>query len=276
MTYDQLEMLEAVIKMGNYKAAAEHLHKSQPSLSVGIKKLEEEFGIKLFDRSGYRSQLTEQGKVFYHWARETLDSFRNLSVIGNEMGKHHLEPTLAVVIDPLIEFEYIQSIFETCLGPKSPTELKLRSEILGKCQELVLSEEAQFGIGMVTKSHSEIESFPFKRIEMIPVALKRVAESYKNFPQIIVTGPDFGGELSKGPQCHVSDHGMKAKLIVNGFGWGRLARHEIEGEFKTKKLVSIMDAPVTPFSMDLCVMRKKTRPLGPVAKKIWTGLKSRA
>jgi DNA-binding transcriptional LysR family regulator len=38
MTYDQLEMLEAIVEKGSYKAAADHLHKSQPSLSMGFKK----------------------------------------------------------------------------------------------------------------------------------------------------------------------------------------------------------------------------------------------
>ena len=73
MTFDQLEMLEAVVTHGNYRAASEHLHKSQPALSVGIRNLEEEFGITIFDRTEYRSQLTEQGRVFYQWTRQCLE-----------------------------------------------------------------------------------------------------------------------------------------------------------------------------------------------------------
>lgn len=273
MTFDQLEMLEAVILHGNYRAASEHLHKSQPSLSVGIKNLEEEFGISLFDRSEYRSQLTDQGKVFYQWARQCLESFRSLSVVGKEMGNKLTEPTINVVIDPLVEFENIQSVFETCLGPKSATELRIRSEILGKGMELVKSKEVTFAIGVVPKPHPEIESFPFKKIDLIPVATKKVAESYKNFPQIVVSSPDTMGELSKGPKCYVSDHGMKTKLIIGGFGWGRLAKHEIELEYKSKKLVLIKDPLVRSIHVDLCVMRNMTVPLGPLSKSIWLGLK---
>lgn len=273
MTFDQLEMLEAVIIHGSYRAASEHLHKSQPSLSVGIKNLEEEFGITLFDRSEYRSQLTDQGKVFYQWAKQCLESFRSLSVIGKEMGKKLVEPAITIVLDPLVEFENIKTVFEECLGPKSATELRIRSEILGMGMELVKSKEATLAIGSVPKSHPEIETIPFKKIELIPVATKKVAENYKNFPQIVVLSPDSAGELSKGPKCYVSDHSMKSKLIVAGYGWGRLAKHEIESEFKSKKLIAIKDPLVTSIHINLCLMRNITVPLGPLSKKIWNELK---
>jgi DNA-binding transcriptional LysR family regulator len=273
MTFDQLEMLEAVILHGNYRAASEYLHKSQPSLSVGIKNLEEEFGITLFDRSEYRSQVTDQGKVFYQWAKQCLESFRSLSVVGKEMGSKLIEPSINIVLDPLVEFAIIAPIFEVCLGPKSATELKIRSEILGKGMELVVAKEANFAIGTIGKTHPEIESFIFKKIDLIPVAAKNVAASYKNFPQIVVSSPDSLGELSKGPKCYVSDHSMKSKLICGGFGWGRLAKHEIETEFKNTKLVTIKDPQVKAIHIDLYAMRNLTQPMGPLAKKIWTSLK---
>lgn len=275
MTFDQLEMLEAVILHGNYRTASEYLHKSQPSLSVGIKNLEEEFGITLFDRSEYRSQLTDQGKVFYQWARQCLESFRSLNVVGREMGKKLVEPSIHIVLDPLIEFENIEAIFETCLGPKIPTELKIRSEILGRGMELVINKEVNFAIGTINKSHPEIESFPFKKIDMIPVAVKKVAENYKNFPQIVIQSPDSVGELSKGPKCYVSDHNMKTKLITGGFGWGRLAKHEIENDYKSKKLIAIKDPQVRAIHFELCAMRNINMPMGPLAKKIWGDLKSK-
>lgn len=273
MTFDQLEMLEAVIIHGNYRAASEYLHKSQPSLSVGIKNLEEEFGITIFDRSEYRSQLTDQGKVFYQWAKQCLESFRSLAVVGKEMGTKFVEPSINIVLDPLVQFESIKGVFENCLGPKTPTELKIRSEILGKGMELVINKEANFAIGIKTRSHPEIESYPFKKIDMIPVGVKKIADNYKSFPQIVIQSPDSVGELSKGPKCYVSDHSMKTKLILGGYGWGRLAKHEIENEYKTKKLIVIKDTQVRAIHFDLFVMRNTNMPMGPLSKKIWADLR---
>ncbi|MBC7465978.1 MAG: LysR family transcriptional regulator [Bdellovibrio sp.] len=73
MTFDQLETLEMIVEKGSFKAAADHLHKTQPSLSVAIKKLEEEFDLKLFNRDQYRPKLTAEGIVFYNWAKQTLN-----------------------------------------------------------------------------------------------------------------------------------------------------------------------------------------------------------
>lgn len=269
MTYDQLEMLESIVELGSFKAASVALHKSQPSLSVGIKKLEEEFTINLFDRSEYHVKLTDQGKIFYRWAKESLESFRNLEVIGKEMGQKDLEPTLTVVLDPLVQYDDLQGVFQTCLGPKSPTELTLRSEILDKGMEMVLAQEADFAIGPILKEDSRIESLFFRQVELIPVALKSIAQDYKKFPQIVVRSPTTQGSISKGPKCYVSDHDMKYKLILGGYGWGRLAKHEIT----SKNLVKINDSVVKSFNMDLYVMRNKHKAMGPLGKLTWAQLK---
>lgn len=266
MTYDQLEMLDAIVEKGSFKAASEALHKSQPSLSVGIKKIEEEYGISLFDRSDYRPRLTDQGQVFYKWARESLDSFRNLQTIAQEMGTQDREPKITIVIDPLVEYEEIHPVFETCMGKTNPTELTLRSEILGKGMQLLLEGEADFAISPIMKAHDQIESVFFKKVEMIPVAMKKIAKDYKSYPQVVVIAPDSQGELTKGPRCYVTDHAMKCRLILSGYGWGRLAAHEIEG---LKNLVRIQDSVVKPFKMDLFFMRNRKRPMGPLSKMIW-------
>ncbi len=62
MTYDQLLTIEAVVNAGSFKAASKILGKTQPSLSAAVKKLEDEFQIKIFSRENYRPELTDQGK----------------------------------------------------------------------------------------------------------------------------------------------------------------------------------------------------------------------
>ena len=65
MTIDQIKMLHAVVQQGSMQRAAKTLHKSQPSLSVAIKKIEELYNIQLFDRQTYRPTLTTEGELFY-------------------------------------------------------------------------------------------------------------------------------------------------------------------------------------------------------------------
>ena len=58
----QLKMFEAVVGHGGFNRASKYLRLSQPAISANIKKLEEELGIRLFERLGRSIQLTDAGK----------------------------------------------------------------------------------------------------------------------------------------------------------------------------------------------------------------------
>jgi DNA-binding transcriptional LysR family regulator len=62
----------AVVETGNFSRAATQASVSQPTLSVGIAKLERELGAKLFDRTNRRVQLTDAGARFLVRARRIL------------------------------------------------------------------------------------------------------------------------------------------------------------------------------------------------------------
>jgi DNA-binding transcriptional LysR family regulator len=57
----------------NYGRAAERLHRSQPSLTVGIRRLEELFRVKLFERDSGHVELTHAGRRFVPVARKVLE-----------------------------------------------------------------------------------------------------------------------------------------------------------------------------------------------------------
>lgn len=61
-----------VAKDGTFSAAAKHLYISQPSLSQCIKKVEEELGERLFDRTQNPLALTPAGKIYVRQAQEIL------------------------------------------------------------------------------------------------------------------------------------------------------------------------------------------------------------
>lgn len=276
MTFDQLEVMEMIVEKGSFKAAAKALHRTQPTLSVAIKKLESEFDLTLFSRESYRPTLTPEGALFYSWAQQCLRSFRSLEVVGKELGQKKTEAQLTVVLDPVVRFESIAPLFQTCLGIETPTELILRSEILCVGSELLRKGEADFAIAPWRFTVDEIESIALEKVQMIPVLATRILPPVldiawlKRLPQIIVTSPEVDdrdslGLLEGGKRCLVTDHSMKRRLIEEGFGWGRLAQHEIDA----KSLHAIEPALAPPFALDLHVMRSKLKPMGPIARKVW-------
>jgi len=74
MDLRQLEYFQMVSRLNNITRAAERLHVAQPSITVAIKKLEDELGIQLFDRSQKKIILTTEGKVFLKRVETILSS----------------------------------------------------------------------------------------------------------------------------------------------------------------------------------------------------------
>jgi len=64
MELRQLEYFQSVARLGSVTRAADELNVAQPSVSVAIKKLEAELGVKLLDRSHKKSLLTPEGRIY--------------------------------------------------------------------------------------------------------------------------------------------------------------------------------------------------------------------
>jgi DNA-binding transcriptional LysR family regulator len=62
----------------NFSETAKQLHMSQPSVSHQIKTLEQEMGVKLFERTGAGLSLTEAGRILLPWARRLLHDTKNI------------------------------------------------------------------------------------------------------------------------------------------------------------------------------------------------------
>lgn len=76
MTLNQLECFSVLAQRLNFTQAADDLFMSQPALSRTISALEDELGVRLFDRNSRSVSLTPAGKAFYEESPSILRSFR--------------------------------------------------------------------------------------------------------------------------------------------------------------------------------------------------------
>jgi LysR family hydrogen peroxide-inducible transcriptional activator len=76
MEVHQLRYFCAVVETGSFTRAAAREQVAQPSLSQQIMKLEEELGVRLFDRLGRSVRLTDLGQLFLPRARAILNEMR--------------------------------------------------------------------------------------------------------------------------------------------------------------------------------------------------------
>lgn len=75
MEIKQLAYFMAVAREESFSRAAEKLSVSQPTLSVAVKKLEEELGVPLFFTLGRRQKLTDEGKKLFEGGTHLLDQY---------------------------------------------------------------------------------------------------------------------------------------------------------------------------------------------------------
>ena len=93
MTLTELKYIVAVAREKHFGRAAEACHVSQPTLSVAIKKLEDELDVKLFERSANEVTVTPLGEEIVRQAQSVLEQAANIKDIAKR-GKDPLSGPL--------------------------------------------------------------------------------------------------------------------------------------------------------------------------------------
>ncbi|HRH46609.1 MAG TPA: selenium metabolism-associated LysR family transcriptional regulator [Pyrinomonadaceae bacterium] len=152
----RLKVFRTVAEKLNFTSAAEILFLTQPAVTLQIKTLEEELGVKLFDRSGGKVRLTEAGTILFEYAKRIADLYEEAEtalgvLVGEERGRlsigasttiaQYVLPRLVgqfLALHPKIEFSMISANTENIVkaldekgimlglveGPVGRTDLK--------------------------------------------------------------------------------------------------------------------------------------------------------
>jgi DNA-binding transcriptional LysR family regulator len=153
----ELEVLVAVAQEKGFSRAAERLHRTQPAVSQTIRRLEDEIGKRVFDRSSKDGTLTDSGRVLYAYAQQMLNLHRDartaiqelgdvrrgkVVIAANEYTVVHLLPLVSAfrLRHPSVKVEVKRS-----LASEIPTELLRRDAELG----LLTYRPAQPGLATV-------------------------------------------------------------------------------------------------------------------------------
>ena len=80
MDLKYLDIFCAVVELKSFSRAAQTLHLTQPTISVHIKALEDEFSTKLLDRLGRTVIPTQDGEILYRYAKEIMNLKENARI----------------------------------------------------------------------------------------------------------------------------------------------------------------------------------------------------
>ena len=93
MTLTELKYLIAVAEEQHFGRAAERSHVSQPSLSAAVKNIEDELGVRVFERSKRGVAVTDVGAEIVAQARRTLEEAARITTVAKQ-GKNQLRGVL--------------------------------------------------------------------------------------------------------------------------------------------------------------------------------------
>ena len=95
MTLTELRYIVTLAQEQHFGRAAERCHVSQPTLSVGVKKLEDELGVMIFERSKSAVRTTPVGEGIVAQAQKVLESAQGIRELA-QVGKNQLAAPLRV------------------------------------------------------------------------------------------------------------------------------------------------------------------------------------
>jgi LysR family transcriptional regulator, hydrogen peroxide-inducible genes activator len=160
MTIQQLEYLIALDDHRHFVRAAESCFVTQPTLTMQLKKMEDEIGLQLFDRQKKPLRPTDAGEVIIQKARQILSEVNDLKAfVSQETDDFDGEYTLAVI--PTLA-PYILPLFLPVFIREFPTT-KLIIEEMQTAQILEALQKGSLDMGLLVTPLEE------KHIREIPL-----------------------------------------------------------------------------------------------------------
>ena len=171
MEVNQLRYVCAIADTGNFSRAAERCRIAQPSLSQQVQKLEDDLGVKLFDRLGCSIRLTEAGRAFIPRARailEQLDAARSSAADKNA----DLRGNVTVGVIPTVA-PYLMPAYTASFAKKFPdAKLRIIEETTSVLVEGLRDLSIDVAILALPLRHKDLELFPI-RTEPLFAVLKK-------------------------------------------------------------------------------------------------------
>ena len=254
LSIESLEVIDAIARKGSFAAAAESLFRVPSALTYTVRKLEEDLGLSLFDRSGHRAILTKAGEELIKEGRPLLEAAQVLESRVKRVATG-IETDITIAISDLFSNTAILQALADFYLQDFGTRVKLTREVFGGSWDALITGRADIsmgapgdipsGGGYATKLIGNLD-FVFAVAPQHPLAsLKEplnsqniiqyravaVADSSRNLPPRttgILTGQDV-----------LTVHNMESKLEaqIMGLGVGYVPKHLALRYAKAGKLI---------------------------------------
>lgn len=232
----------AVCQCGSVRAAASVVHRTQPALSYQIRRLEEQLGAPLFERTGRRLVLTASGEALRDFTERSLGE---LAGLAERISRRAPERARALRVASVSGFGRYVLFPALCRVLASPAHAAVRIDLAfltaAEVYARVEGAAADLGVVYTARATSRVRLQPFYREELVLIApLRRVArfaeprswsrlETYTSLPFVTyeegdhVFGLWFRAVFGHPPQHVAGGHNVQeleevVELVAAGFG----------------------------------------------------------
>lgn len=258
INFELYRIFYVVANKKNITKAAEELFISQPAVSKAIKKLENNLGGKLFNRTKKGVVLTEEGKEFYNYIKIALEYINNAEnkfndLINLETGTikigvsatltkyfltpflekfHDLHPKINIQIDTNITkvlFDKLKNGLLDLVILNLPYKKENDIKII-KCKNI---QDAFYA----NKNYENLKNkeLSLNELNNYPLVLQAKSSNTRTFLD------DFTKEnnVTLNPNMELASYSLVTEFTKIGFGIGYLTKEYIQDELKNKELFEI-------------------------------------
>jgi len=283
MEVRDLQVFISVAKHLNYTRAGEEVHLSQPSVSVRIKQLETELGVKLFEQLGKKVALTEAGQLLVPYAHRILTSVEDAEhaikdLQGLQRGSLRIgastTPGMYIIPRTIARFKEHHPQIDVQLGIRDTREIEAG----------VVRNEFDFGFVGGHLAGDEIDVLPWLTDELVLIVppLHRLARKKIVKRDDLANEQFISRELGSATRAVLTTHLKEwnlqlqtvmemenpeslKKAVQSGLGIAFISKFAIESEIKAKTLITIR-VPKLTINRELKIVYRKDKHLSRAAR----------
>lgn len=254
LSTDELALLEAIRESGSLSRAAARLGKAPSTVSHAARQLEGRFDALLFDRRGYRLQLTPAGHLLAQEAARLAQDVARLTQRVKQVAGGW-EERLWIVTDEILEFGTLLPVIQAFDDLRSGVVLRLTHEVLGGTWEALRDGRADLVVGATNEPpvipklrwfELGVMNWVFAVAPRHPLAAAvepLEQEAIARHRAVVVADtsrrPDVRGYGTVGGQATLAVPSMQAKILAQraGLGVGWLPRERVASLLRRGELV---------------------------------------
>lgn len=156
ITLRHLRCFAAVADTGSFTLAANRLFQTQSSLTATIKQLEEFAGLKLFDRTTRRVEMTKEAIWFKEVAERVLRDF-DVAVADLEAMSRSDRGRMSIAASDSVVAQVLMPVLGLYRGAHPQVSVTIEAAGSDRVERAVLASEIDFGLGSRVNGFAELE-----------------------------------------------------------------------------------------------------------------------